>query len=118
MTVRAIRGAVTVENNSAFEIIDETKALLTEIIKENNVEQDNIISIIFTATKDLDAAFPAVAARQLGWTRVALMCTSEIDVPGSLKSCIRVLLHINSEKSNSEIKNIYLKGAKVLRPDL
>ncbi len=118
MTVRAIRGAVTVENNSAVEIIDETKALLTEIVKENNVEYEDIISIIFTVTKDLDAAFPAVAARQLGWTRVALICTNEIDVPGSLKSCIRVLLHINSEKSNSEINNIYLKGAKVLRPDL
>jgi chorismate mutase len=118
MPVRAIRGAITVENNCRDEIINETKELLVKIVEENSVDQEDIISIIFSVTKDLDAAFPAVAARQLGWTSIALMCTNEIDVPGSIIRCIRVLMHINTEKRNSDIKHIYLKGAKVLRPDL
>ncbi|HHW49719.1 MAG TPA: chorismate mutase [Clostridiaceae bacterium] len=118
MPVRAIRGATTVESNSHDEIINETKELLLKIVEENNIVQEDIISIIFSVTRDLDAAFPAVAARQLGWTSIALMCTNEIDVPGSIKKCIRVLMHINTEKRNSDIRHIYLKGAKVLRPDL
>lgn len=116
--VRAIRGAITVESNTADEIIDGTKMLLEEIAKANFLVQDDAISIIFSSTKDLNATFPAVAARQLGWTEVSLMCTNEIEVPGSLEKCIRVILHINTEKSNKEIKHIYLKGAKILRPDL
>lgn len=118
MSVRAIRGAVTVENNTAPEIIEETRQLLLEIEHKNEFLQDDIISIIFSVTSDLNAAFPAVAARQIGWNNIALMCTNEVDVLGSLKKCIRVLIHINTDKSNYEIKHIYLKGAKVLRPDL
>jgi len=118
MPVRAIRGATTVENNCRDEIINETKELLQKIVEENGVDQEDMISIIFSVTKDLDAAFPAVAARQLGWTSIALMCTNEIDVPGSVRKCIRVLMHINTDKRNSEIKHVYLKGAKDLRPDL
>jgi chorismate mutase len=116
--VRAIRGATTVENNNMNEIIDETKLLLIKIVEENELVEDDIISIIFSVTKELDAAFPAVGARQLGWTNAALMCTNEINVPGSLEKCIRVLFHINTTKSNNEIKHVYLKGAKALRPDL
>jgi len=116
--VRAIRGAITVDNNTAEDITEATKVLLEKIIEKNNVPIDDIISIIFSVTKDLDSAFPAVAARKLGWTDVALMCTNEIYVPGSLEKCIRVLMHINTEKSNKDIKHVYLKGAKVLRPDL
>jgi len=107
-----------VENNCRDEIINETKELLLKIVEENVVDQEDMISIIFSVTKDLDAAFPAVAARELGWTSIALMCTNEIDVPGSIRKCIRVLMHINTEKRNSEIKHVYLKGAKDLRPDL
>jgi len=118
MFVRAVRGATTVENNDALEIIDETRNLLEEMIKKNEIKQDDVASVVFTVTKELNAAFPAVAARQIGWTDVALMCMSEIDVPGSLEKCIRVLIHINTEKKNSEIQNVYLKGAKILRPDL
>jgi chorismate mutase len=118
MPVRAVRGAITVDDNSAADIIDETKLLLKKIVEENKIEQDDIISIIFSVTADLDAAFPAVAARQLGWTSTALMCTNEINVPGSLKKCVRVLMHINSDKGNAELRHIYLKGARVLRPDL
>jgi chorismate mutase len=116
--VRAIRGAITVDNNTAEEIIKDTKTLLTEIEKANNLVLDDVISIIFSSTKDLDAAFPAVAARELGWTEIALMCTNEVYVPDSLKMCIRILIHINTEKGNKELKHMYLKGAKILRPDL
>ena len=115
--VRAIRGATTVENNDFNEIIDETKNLLSEIAKANEITEEDIISILFSVTKELDAAFPAVGARQLGWTDVALMCTNEINVQGSLEKCIRVMFHVNTAKSKSEIKHVYLKGAKVLRPD-
>lgn len=116
--VRAIRGAITIESNTVEEILKETKTLLTELEKANNLILDDVISIIFSSTKDLDAGFPAVAARQLGWTDIALMCTNEIDVPGSLKMCIRVMMHVNTEKRNKELKHVYMKGAKVLRPDL
>ena len=118
MPVWAIRGATTVENNTKKDIIDSTKELLNELIISNNIKYDDIISAIFTVTKDLDSAFPAVSARQLGWMDIALLCSYEIDVPGSLKKCIRVLMHVNSDKNRSDLKHAYLKGAKSLRPDL
>ncbi len=118
MLVRAIRGAITVPENTREAILEGTRELLVEIIKRNSVEIEDLISIIFTATNDLNAAFPAVAARELGITDVSLMCTNEIDVPGSLRQCIRVLVHFNTVKANSEINHVYLKGATVLRPDL
>jgi len=118
MYFKAIRGATTVENNDATEIIEEAKKLLGEIVEKNNLQLENIISATFTTTRDLDAAYPAVGARQIGWTGVALMCMSEMYVPGSLEKCIRVIIHINAEEKNKEIKYVYLKGAKILRPDL
>lgn len=116
--VRAIRGATTVSNNDKSEILSETKKLLEKIIEKNNISKDDIISIIFTATKDLDAVFPAVAAREIGLNDVALMCMNEIDVPESLEKCIRVMFHINTDKDNIKIHHIYLNKSKVLRPDL
>lgn len=116
--VRAIRGATTVNANEKQEILDATVELLKEMAKCNEVGEDDIISIIFSVTVGLNAVFPAVAARQLGWTRTAMMSTLEIDVPGSLRNCIRVMMHIHTEKVNNDLKYIYLKGAKVLRPDL
>lgn len=118
MAVRAVRGAVTVEDNSSSEIIQQTQILLEEIISRNEIAEEDIISAVFTVTPDLNAAFPAAAARNIGWTNIALMCMNEIAVPGSLEKCIRVMVHINSEKSNKEIRHVYLKGARVLRPDL
>jgi chorismate mutase len=88
------------------------------IIEENELNKDDIASAIFTATNDLDAEFPALAARStsIGWTDVALMCTREIPVPGSLSKCIRVLLHVNTTRTNAEIQHVYIRGAVNLRP--
>jgi chorismate mutase len=118
LPVRAIRGATTIDNNTADEIIKETRNLLKRIVEDNNIKKDDIISIIFTVTRDVNAVFPAVAAREMGWTDIALMCTNEMEVPGSLKMCIRVLMHVNTDIPNDRIKYVYLKGAKILRPDL
>lgn len=118
MSVRAIRGAITVSENTKEAILEGTGELLAEIIKRNDLKNEDIISAIFTVTGELNAAFPAVAARGLGWNDISLMCTNEIDVPGSLKNCIRILIHFNTHKRNSEINHVYLKGAAVLRPDL
>lgn len=118
MTVRAIRGATTADNNTEQDIINETKALLQEMVERNGIEKDDIISIFFTTTHDLNAAFPAAAARKLGWNDVALMCSNEIPVPGSIEKCIRVMMHVNTEKANNDIKHVFLKGARSLRPDL
>ncbi|TYQ15404.1 UNVERIFIED_CONTAM: chorismate mutase [Acetivibrio alkalicellulosi] len=116
--VKAIRGATTVLNNTSDEIVNETKKLLEEIIEKNNLREDDVISIIFTVTQDLTAEFPAVAARKIGLSNVALMCMNEIDVPNSLEKCIRVMMHVNAENYNNDFKHIYLNNSKVLRPDL
>lgn len=118
MQIRGIRGAISVEQNSEIEILDNTKQLLKEIIQVNNIKLNDIISCLFTVTKDLDAVYPAVAARELGWTEIPLICVNEMLVPGSLEKVIRVLLHVNSIKSQNEIIHVYLKRANVLRPDL
>ena len=118
MYCRGIRGATTVENNSREEILIATKELLQLLIQKNALKKEDIASAIFSLTQDLDAEFPAVAARGLGWTEVPLMCTREIPVPNSLKSCIRVLIHINTEQSAEEIQHVYIHGAVNLRPDI
>jgi chorismate mutase len=118
MHVRGIRGAITIENNSTESIIESTKQLLQEIITQNNIKVEDIISCIFTVTRDLDAVHPAVAAREMGWVEVPLMCMNEMIVPGSLEKVVRILLHVNSPKKQNEIKHVYLKNAKILRPDL
>jgi len=116
--VRGIRGAITVERNDAGEIIAATRELLEAIIKENDLEPEDIASAIFTVTKDLDAEFPASAAREMGWKYVPLLCATEIDVPGRLGKCIRIMVHVNTEKSQRELKHVYLKEAIQLRTDL
>jgi len=108
---RAIRGATTSKNNTKDSIIEATKELLSQMIESNSIELENISFAIFTTTKDLNAEFPALAARILGWQDIALMCANEIDVPGAQKSCIRILLTINTEKSQQELINVYLKDA-------
>ena len=118
MLVRGIRGAVTVDSNKKEEIIEITKELLIVLQRENNFKIEDIVSVFFSATPDLNAAFPAQAARELGWGRVPLFDMQEIDVPGSLPRCIRILIQINCSKSQQEIRQCYLRGAKILRKDL
>ena len=112
---RGIRGAITVDNNSRKEILDSTRELLLKIIEENQIKKETLAAVWFTTTVDLNAEFPAVAARELGWDDVALLCGHEMDVPGSLNMCIRVLILVNTEKSNDKLKHIYLKNAEHLK---
>jgi chorismate mutase len=118
MMVRGIRGATTVENNSREEILEATRELLSAIVEANAIEHDHVASIIFTTTVDLNAEFPAVAAREDGWTDVALQCMHDMNVAGSLSRCVRILMHVNTERSNAELQHIYLRGARRLRADL
>lgn len=118
MITKGIRGAITVENNSSESIEEATVELLKKIIEENNIDKNLISHVIFTLTDDLRAAFPAKFARtNFGWNSVAMMCFHELDVPDSLKMCLRVLIVLNCERDFLP-KHIYLKGAKILRPDL
>ncbi|MDK2835374.1 MAG: chorismate mutase [Thermosediminibacterales bacterium] len=116
--VRGIRGAITVKANSESEIINATKKLLMEMLKTNELIYDDIVSIFFSATNDLNKAFPAKAARMLGLKLVPLFCCQEMNVEGSLKRCIRVLIHVNTDKKPDQIRHVYLEEAKNLRPDL
>jgi chorismate mutase len=116
--LRGIRGAITVSGNTKAAILASTTKLLKQIMKANRLDVPDIASVFFSATADINADFPANAARKLGWAATPLICMKEIDVPGSLKKCIRVLMHINSSLPQSKMKHIYLGGAKVLRPDI
>ena len=115
---RGIRGATTVDHNSAGEILEATRELLARIVEENGVAVEELASVFFTATPDLTAVFPAAAAREMGWQQVALLDAQEIPVPGSLPCCVRVLVHWNTRKPQKEIRHVYLRGAAKLRPDL
>lgn len=118
MICRAVRGAITVEQNKREDILLATKRLLENLVDKNDIRKEDIVSIYFTVTEDLNAVFPAVAARELGWSLVPMLCSYEIAVPGSLPKCLRVLLTFNTEKKQEEILPQYLAGAFVLRPDL
>jgi chorismate mutase len=118
MSVRAIRGAVQVEENSASAIATGTKELLSEILRANALEVTQIISVLLTATPDLNAAFPAAAAREVGFESTPLLCAVEIDVPGALPRVVRAMVTVETEQSLPEITHIYLGGAKALRRDI
>ena len=115
---RGVRGATTVEANSREAILKSTRQLLALIIRRNGIDSKDIASAIFTVTKDLDAEFPALAARQMGWLDVPLLCGYEVEVQGSLKSCVRILLHWNTTCPQSQIHHVYIHDAIALRPDL
>ncbi|MEE9248305.1 MAG: chorismate mutase [Dehalococcoidia bacterium] len=117
MWCRGIRGATTVEENTREAILEATSELLKLMIKYNGLEEDQIAAATFTTTADLNAEYPAVAARQLGWADAALLCGHEMDVPCGLKRVIRILLLVNTEKSSKEMKHVYIKEAMKLRPD-
>ncbi|HWI64089.1 MAG TPA: chorismate mutase [Symbiobacteriaceae bacterium] len=115
--VRGIRGATTVEVDEKEAIIAATEELLEEICRQNDFLPDDVASAFFTLTHDLSATFPAEAARKRGWTSVPMLCATEIPVPGSLPRCIRVLIHVNTSKSQAEVRHVYLRRAVALRPD-
>lgn len=117
--MRGIRGAITVENNSKEEITGAVQEMLKKIIKDNELHTEDIGAVIFSATGDLNAAFPAAAARKLaGWDMVPLFDAQQMAVEGSVEKCVRVLLLVNTDKAQREIKHVYLRGAKKLRPDI
>ena len=116
--IRGVRGATTVEHNSKRAIIEATQELLAAMIDANGIAEDDVASILFTATPGLDAAYPAAAARALGWTRTALMGFQEAHVIDGLQQCVRVLIHWNTDKPMDEIQHIFLRDAVQLRPDL
>lgn len=118
MKMRGIRGAITVDKDEPALIVEATKRLLRLMIEHNGVELDDIASVLFSLTPDLRAAFPALGAREMGWINVPMLHFSEVDVPGSLQSVIRVLMHVNTTRTQTEIEHVYLDGARVLRPDL
>lgn len=118
MRCRGIRGATTVPENNREAILEGTRELLRRMIESNKIEVSEVACAFFTTTPDLTAEFPALAARDLGWTRAALLCGHEMSVPGSLERCIRILILYNTEKSADEIAHIYINGAESLRADL
>lgn len=116
--MRGIRGATTIEKDEREQVSAAVGELLEAILAANpDLRSADIASAIFTVTDDITSAFPAAAARNVGWEDVPMLCTREIPVPGSLPLCVRVLLHWNTEKTSQEIRHVYLRNAKVLRPD-
>ncbi|MGG3469646.1 chorismate mutase [Neobacillus pocheonensis] len=117
--IRGVRGATTVSTNTEEEIVFATEVLLSKLIELNRIEPDSVASVFISTTEDVTAAFPAKALRKFeGWTYVPVMCMREIPVLNSLKMCIRVMMHVNTNQLQNEINHVYLNNAKVLRPDL
>ena len=117
MYCRGIRGATTVDANTPEAILAATRELLLLIIEQNDLDSRDVGSAIFTTTPDLNAEFPALAARELGWHDVALICGHEMNVPGALDRCVRILIHWNTPKAQDEIQHVYIRGARNLRPE-
>lgn len=117
MWCRGIRGAITVSENTREALLEATRELLLQLIEANGIEAADVASVIFTTTPDLNAEFPALAARELGWHTTALLCGHEMSVPDSLPRCVRILIHWNTERRADEIVHIYLREAQTLRPE-
>ena len=115
MACRGIRGATTAAENTREAIFEATQELFNEIVQLNDIQKEQAAAVFFTATLDLNAAYPATAVREMGWDNTALMCSPEIDVPGSVPLCIRILLMVNTEKQPEELQTVYLRGAVNLR---
>ncbi len=118
MLVRGIRGATTAEANTPEAITDATAELLRAMLQANEIDVEYVASSFFTTTLDLNAEFPALVARDILGANVALMCGHEMNKPGGLPMCVRILIHVNTDRKLAEIKHVYLRGAKVLRPDI
>lgn len=118
MKFRGVRGATTAEADTAEAIWSATRELMELVVDANAIDEDDVASVIFTTTPDLTAAYPAKAARDMGWTQVALIGCQEMNVPGGIPRCIRVLIHWNTPKSNAELRHVFLREAATLRPDI
>jgi chorismate mutase len=118
MTVRAVRGATQVDRDDRQEVLDATTELLQSVLTRNDLSPDDLISVIFTATPDIRSEFPAYAARQMGITDVPLLCASEVDVPGAMPRVLRLLAHVETDRSRQQLRHVYLRGAAALRTDL
>ncbi len=118
MPIRAIRGAITVDADTREEVADRTTRLLEVLYERNELDHDDVISILFTATQDIASAPPAAAARSFGLVDVPLLCAQEMPVVGSLALCIRLMLHIETDRSRADLRHVFLRGATVLRPEL
>lgn len=116
MSVRGVRGATTVEANDREPILAATRELLELMVERNGIRPEEVASATFTVTADLDAEFPAFAAREIGWDEVPLICGREIPVSGALERCIRILLHWNTDRPQREVRHVFLRGARSLRP--
>ena len=116
--LRALRGATTLDADTRDQVIERTSELIMAILNRNGVEHEDLVSLIFTATDDVRSEFPAAAARSIGISDVPLLCARELDVEGAVPHCVRVLVHLYSEKTPSELRHVYLEGAKPLRTDL
>jgi chorismate mutase len=118
MAVRAVRGAIQIDANTREEILGGTAELVAAVLRRNDIDPDDLISVVFTATQDLDADFPAYAARQMGLVDVPLLCTVEIPVPGSMPRVLRLLAHVETARPRADVRHVYLRGAAALRTDL
>ncbi len=118
LSVRAVRGAITVDDDTPAAITERVVSLLTHILQRNELTEDDIISILFTATEDIVSAFPAAAARSMGLGAVPLICARELAIVGSVPHCIRVMMHVTTDRPRDEIHHVYLEGAQGLRDDL
>lgn len=114
----ALRGATTLDVDDEPHMVERVTALLTEMMERNVVGHDDLVSVFFTATDDVHCGFPALAARRMGLGDVPLMCARELDVDGGTPRCVRVMMHLNSERSRAEMRHVYLEGARGLRDDL
>jgi chorismate mutase len=118
VAVRAIRGAVQVDSDERQAILDGTTELVAEVMDRNGLTTDEVISVIFSATPDLSAEFPALAARKLGFQEVPLLCCSEIAVPGAMPRVVRLMMHVETDRDRSQVQHVYLRGAAALRLDI
>lgn len=118
LRVRGVRGAITVERDDPAAIVAATKRLLTEMVERNAIDLEDISSALFSLTPDLHTTFPALGAREMGWVHVPMLHFTEIAVPGSMEKVVRVLMHVNTTRTQQEIEHVYLEGAVALRPDL
>jgi chorismate mutase len=118
VAVRALRGAIQLERDEREHLLESVTELLQAVLKANDLGSDELISMLFTATPDLHSEFPALAARELGMTDVPLLCAQEIDVAGAMPRVVRILAHVETERSKSDLRHVYLRGATALRKDI